>query len=272
MNAAYRYARGLLLSLGCFYLAGAAQAQISEAQAEKLMRLSGQWEQLALIAGQMRDGLVQGLATGEKAPAAEVQARIKAAATAAFTADRVQREARRTMAQSLRTSFTAEVQRWYESPTARRITQVEVEETARDQEDLTVRTQRGMAVVNAATPQRQLLLLRLVEVTRAPRVSADLVINMGVVLPIALLRFDPQAKAATEAQLRAALEEQREVLTKAFETITLAGFAITYRDLPDEALAAYGNFMAGAAGEHFTDIGERASEAAILAAITALKP
>lgn len=260
---------GLSLGLG---LTGAAQAQLSDAQAEQLMKLSGQWEQLASVATQMRDGLLQGMTAGEKPASAEVQQKVKAAAAVAFEVERIRVAARRAVAENTRVAYFPELMRWYESPVARRISQAEVEDTARAEADIKARTQRGMALVQAASPQRQQLLVRLVEVTRAPRASADIVINMGAMLPLAMMRFDPTAKQLTEAELRAGLEEQRAQLIQAFETILLAGFAIAYQGLPDEALAAYANFMASAAGDHFTDIGEKAFEAAILAAITALKP
>lgn len=264
---------GLCLSVGMSLgLAGAARAQLNEAQAEQLMKLSGQWEQLESVATQMRDGLLQGLAAGQKPASAEVQQKVKAAATAAFDVERIRKAARRAVAENTRVAYLPELTRWYESPVARRISQAEVEDTARAEADIKARTQRGMALVQAATPQRQELLVRLVEVTRAPRSSADIIINMGALLPLALMRFDPGAKQVPEAELRAALEDQRPQLMQAFETISLAGFAIAYQGLPDDALAAYASFMASAAGDHYTDIGEKAFEAAILAAISALKP
>lgn len=252
--------------------ASAAHAQLNDAQAEQLMKLSGQWEQLESVAVQMRDGLLRGMAADPKPPSAEVQSKLKSAATMAFEVERIRIAARRAVAQNTRVAYLPELMRWYESPVARRISQAEVEDTARAEADIKARTQRGMALVQAATPQRQQLLVRLVEVTRAPRSSADIIINMGALLPLALMRFDPTAKQVPEAELRAALEDQRPQLIQAFETISLAGFAIAYQGLPDEALAAYANFMASAAGDHYTDIGEKAFEAAILAAITALKP
>ena len=252
--------------------ASAAHAQLNDAQAEQLMKLSGQWEQLESVAVQMRDGLLRGMAADPKPPSAEVQSKLKGAAAVAFEVERIRIAARRAVAQNTRVAYLPELMRWYESPVARRISQAEVEDTARAEADIKARTQRGMALVQAATPQRQQLLVRLVEVTRAPRSSADIIINMGALLPLALMRFDPTAKQVPEAELRAALEDQRPQLIQAFETISLAGFAIAYQGLPDEALAAYANFMASAAGDHYTDIGEKAFEAAILAAITALKP
>lgn len=262
-------ALGLVFGLGG---AGSAHAQISDTQAEQLMKLSGQWEQLALAATQMREGLLQGLAAGPKPASAEVQQKVKQAAGPAFEADRLRGAARRAVAENTRLNQLPELMRWYESPTARSITQAEVDDTARAEADIQARTKRGMALVQAATPQRQQLLLRLVEASRAASASADIIIQMGAMLPLALVRFDPQAPPLSETELRATLQEQRPQLVQAFETISLAGFAIAYQALPDEALAAYGNFLAGAAGQHYGDVAEKSFEAAISAAIAALKP
>ena len=254
----------------------AARAQVSEATAEELMRLSGQWAQLDSTAKQMREGLVQGLEEGMgKAgtpPDAEFLQRVQRAADMAFSADRMRAVARRTLAEGLRGAYLPELLAWYRTPQAQRITQAEVEDSASPNNDIKARTQAGIALVQAAAPERQQLLQRMVEVTRAPRAFADFIINMGVVLPLTLARFDAQAKQVTEAGLRDALEAQRPQLMQAFEIIALAGFALVYQGLADEPLAAYTNFMATSAGEHYNDLSDKALEAAILGAIAAMKP
>lgn len=258
--------------LAALLLAASAHAQISDTQAEALMRLSGQWAQLESLADQMRSGLLEGLGKDTNPPSEALQAKVKAAAAQAFTVDRARQLAQRSVAENTRTEHLAELMRWYESPVARRITQAEVDDTARAESDMKARTQRGMAMVQAASPRRQQALVRLVEVTRAPRAGADLIINMGVQLPLALARLVPPQQPIVEAQLRAAAEDQRAQLTQAFEVITLAGFAIAYEGLPDEALEAYAKFLATSAGEHFNDVGVAALEAAILGSVAALTP
>lgn len=264
--------RSALLLLACT-VATLAQAQISEDQAERLMRLSGQWAQLEAMATQLQDGLVQGLAGGEKPAAPELVQRVKQAAASAFGVERMRGVARRSLAESVRANLLPELQRWYDSPVARRISQTEVESTAaKAAGDLKARTQAGMTLVQASTPERQQLLAKLVEVTRAPSMGVDFVINMWVALPVTLARFDPQAPRINETELRAAFDAQRPQLLAAFETIALASMASTYQTLPDDVLAAYAGFMATSAGEHYTDLGTRAFEAAILSGIAVLKP
>ena len=249
------------------------QAQISDGQAEKLMRLSGQWAQMAAMATQMQDGLVQSLSAGDKPAAPEFVQRVKVAAERAFSAEQMQATARRSLVESVRTTHLPELMRWYQSPLAQRISQTEVESTAaKAQGDIQQRTQAGMALVQAASPERQQLLVKLVEVTRSASMGVDIVINMGVALPLTLSRFDAASPRIDEAQLRSSFEAQRPQLLKGFEVIVLASMATTYRELPDDMLAAYAAFLSTSAGEHYTDLGTRAFEAAILAGIAALKP
>ncbi len=273
--AALRAVRAVLLGLlAC--AAMTARAQVSEEAAEQLMRLSGQWAQLESTGKQMREGLVQGLKDGMTEGGGTVDAdllqRVQRAADLAFSADNMHRVARRTLAGTLRVAYVPELLAWYRTPQAQRIAQVEVDDSATDSSDLKARTQAGMAVVQAASPARQQLLQRMVEVTRAPRSGADIVINMGVALPLTIARFNPQAKQVTEAELRDALEQQRPQLTQAFEVIALASYALIYQSVSDDALTAYASFLAGSAGEHYGDVGDKAFEAAILAAIAAMKP
>lgn len=270
-NLRRRGVRWALLGLG-LWAAGTVQAQLNDTQADQLMKLSGQWEQLESVSMQMREGLLKAIANDPKPMGAEAQNKMKAAAVAAFDVDRVRAATRRAVAENTRVAHLPELLGWYQSPVASNISRAEVADTARAEADVKARTQRGMAIVQAASPQRQQVLLRLVEVTRAPRTSADFIINLGVMMPLALMRFDPAAPQMTEAELRARLDDQRPQLIQAFEVISLAGFAITYQGLPDEALTAYAQFLASAAGEHFADIGEKAFEAALAAAFAALKP
>ena len=268
--------RWLLIGLLGMFAATAAQAQVSEETAEQLMRLSGQWAQLDSSAKQMREGLVKGLQEGMTqagTPAnPDLLQRVQRAADGAFSAERLRSVTRRTLAENLRSSYVPELLAWYRTPQAQRITQAEVDDSASANDDIKARTQAGMALVQAAPPARQQLLVRMVEVTRAPRAFADFIINMGVALPLTLARFDPQAKPVTEAELRDTLEQQRPQLTQAFEIIALAGFALVYQSVPDDLLAAYASFMASSAGEHYNDLGDKALEAAVLAAIAAIKP
>jgi hypothetical protein len=256
----------LLLLLAC---AGAAQAQVSAATAEQLLRKSGLWQQLESMGPQMRDSLDQGLkeAGDEIQPA--TRQRLMAAADTAFAAERMRASALRVVSAGTRQPYVAPLLGWFDSPAGRRIALAE-EAAAKDATEPTVQAQRGMELLNAAAPARRELMAQVVEASRAARSLTDIVINIAVAVRGAILAAEPAAKGPTAAALRAELEAQRPQLLEAFRGFAWASFAVVYQQLPDDDLRAYVQLMGTSAGEHFNDVGESAIETAMLDAIGAL--
>lgn len=251
--------------------ATAARAQLSAAQAEQLMKLSGGWAQIASMVPQMRESFDDGLSKVEKDLGPGVREKAKAEAARAFTADRLRASARKTLAEGVRANHVPELLAWYQSPGGQRITQAEeraAEEDARTDQE--TRTRAGGAVLQAATPERRQVLQRVVEVTRAGSATTDIVINLGLAVSSSIARLTGKPPAMNETQLRAEIEAQRPQMTRAFEGLALANAALIYKDLPDELVADYVKFMAGAAGDHFNDLTNRAIEAALLEAFSAI--
>jgi hypothetical protein len=249
--------------------AGVARAQISDAAAEQLMRLSGGWAQLASLAPQLKDGFEKGLNKPGTQISPDVRQKLAAAAARAFDVDRVRSTARRTLAEGVRAGHVPELLAWYQGQPAQRITRAEEEDSARAAET-EAKVQAGVAVLQGASPQRRQLLARLVEVTRAAQTTTDTVVNVAVAVQAGVGRFDTAAPQPDEKELRATLEAQRPEMLRAFEGLSLASFALVYKDIGDEDLSAYASFLAGAAGEHYTDLSHRAFEAALLGAFNAL--
>jgi len=267
-------ARGALCALWALCLLSgttAARAQISEEAAEKLLRASGQWAQLEVVGPQFRTGLEQGLkAPGTEVPD-DVRNRMIAAAEAAFQVDRLRASMRRTLSEGVRAPLLPELLAWYDSPVGRQVTATEENDT-RQRDSPEARAKAGVAVLQAATPERRQLLLRLVETSRAGQAAADTVAQMMLGVQASLARFEPARPRPPESELRAALDAQRPQMTRAMEGLTLALFAYTYRDLPDEPVAAYTAFMGSAAGDHYNDLTTRAFENALQEALAAIKP
>jgi hypothetical protein len=256
-----RAAIGALMLLA----AATARAQLSEAQAEQLMKLSGGWSQIASMVPQMRESFEDGLAKAEKDLTEAQRQKAKADATRAFTAERLRSTARKTLAEGVRATYMPELLAWYQSADGRRITQAEeraAEEDARTDQE--TRTSAGMTVLQAASAERRQVLLRVVEVTRAGPATTDVVINLGLAVASSMARITGKTPPMSESQMRAELEGQRPQMVRAFEGLALANAALVYKDLPDEMVASYVTFMAGAAGEHFNDLTNRAVEAALL--------
>lgn len=263
----HRAAFGVLMLLA----AGAARAQLSGDQAEQLMKLSGGWSQIASMVPQMRESFDEGLSKVEKELPAGVRDKAKAEAARTFTADRLRATARKTLAEGVRAGTVPELLAWYQSPNGRRVTQAEERAAEEDSRtDQETRTRAGIAVLQAATPERRQVLQRVVEVTRAGSATTDVVINLGLAVASSLSRLTGKPPAMNETQLRAELDSQRPQMVRAFEGLALANAALVYKDLPDELVTAYVGFMAGAAGDHFNDLTNRAVEAALLEAFSAI--
>lgn len=254
-------AAGLLMVL--LLAAGAARAQISEAAAERLMRLSGAWAQMGTLVPQLRGGLAQGAASPDASLAEETRKRLRAASETAFDAERLRAVARRTLAESVRAKLLPELMAWYESEPGREVTRAE-EAASASAEPGPKRIEAGVALLKQATPERRQLLARMVEVTRSAQLGTDMVFTMAMAVRTALLRIDGSAVRGNEAQMRADFDTHRGEMLRMMEAMSLANGAGTYRGLPDAVLTAYVDFMAGAAGEHFNDVMSRAVEAALL--------
>jgi hypothetical protein len=265
--------RATTATLGAIVLLAAttAHAQLSEAQAEQLMKLSGGWSQLASMVPQMRESFDEGLAKADKDISEAVRQKAKAEATRTFTAERLRATARKTLAEGVRATYVPELLTWYQSAGGRRVTQAEERAAEEDsRSDQETRTRAGVEVLQAATAERRQVLLRVVEVTRAGPATTDVVINLGLAVASSMARLTGKAAPVSETQLRAELETQRPQMVRAFEGLALANAALVYKDLPDELVSAYVTFMAGAAGDHFNDLTNRAVEAALLDAFRAI--
>lgn len=260
-------------AVGAFVLlaATAARAQLKAEQAEQLMKLSGGWSQIASMVPQMRESFDEGLAKVDKELGAGVRDKAKAEAARTFTAERLRATARKTLAEGVRASTVPELLAWYQSANGRRVTQAEeraAEEDARTDQE--TRTRAGIAALQAASAERRQVLQRVVEVTRAGSATTDVVINLGLAVSSSLARLTGKPPVMNETQLRAELESQRPQMVRAFDGLALANAALVYKDLPDELVSDYVKFMAGAAGDHFNDLTNRAVETALLEAFSAI--
>jgi hypothetical protein len=260
-----RWMRRATLALGLL-VAAAAQAQISEKEAEALMRASGMWQQLANTAPAMRAGFAQSLdAPGSTLPP-EARQKLLSAADAAFVPERMQAVARKALSERVRITHVPALQAWFATPDGQRITAAEVADSLRDGSS-EAEMKAGLAILQAAPEPRRRLIGRIAEVTRAAEIGSDMMANLIVGTALGMSRVAPAPQPFDEAKLRAQLGEQRPQLQQAVLGIVLTSYARSYQALPDEALDRYASFLASAAGEHYTDVGVGAMEAAMLDAV-----
>lgn len=261
-------------------LSGSAWAQTDARTAERLLRVSGLWDQLQSVAPQVRAGMemaAQQMAAQQGAAeiTAAESARIGRAVDAAYAAPRLRATATRVLARDMQTSHVPALVAWYGSANGIAITRLE-EAAAGDARNPDELLQAGAQRLAAMPDARRNLLQQIMVSARAVEAAALMTINTAVGVQQGLAAAQAQREGATGRagpsadELRAALEGQREQLQQGFVAVMLASLALSYEPASDGQLAAYLVFLNSAAGRHFSDVMERVLDLLFLDAATDL--
>ncbi len=250
-----RWAAALVAALAAATLAWApaARAQVEEAQAERLMRQSGLWEQIADLGPQLKRGFEQAAQQqpmGEGAP--EALRRLSSATDEAFAAVAVRVTARRELAARLDARHLPALNAWFDSAVGRRVTQLEVASSAAPS-DTERRQAEGERLLAAAGPERRALIDALGEASRNAESSASGVLNLLLALQTGLARAAGRTDLPPIDELRTQLEPRRQAMMQAMVPLMRALSAELYAPLSDADLAAYVRLLQSPAGRHLTD-------------------
>lgn len=256
---------GLVLLL--LSVATVARAEVSESAAERVMRDSGMWEQVADLGPQLRQGFEQ--AAQRPPPDADPNAadglrRLAQATDDAFGALSLRLAVRRELAARLDPQMLPAVQAWLASPQGRRITAREVAKSA-EHEDSAARQQAGERVFAASSVERRALLQSFVEHTRQAEAASNTFLNLMLALQSGVARAMGRQDVPPLQVLRQQMEAQRMQMQQEVGPLVLALAADMYAPLPDADLKAYVDFHASTAGRHFTDVALQALDAAVAA-------
>jgi hypothetical protein len=247
-------------------LAGtAAQAQIDEAAAERLMHASGLWEQLGSTAAGARAG-IEAAAKSRLTPLTddEVQ-RLLRATDAAFAAETLRVAVRRALAARVVPGHVPALDAWLAGDLGRRITALEVA-ASRPERDSERVIRAGVARLNEASEARRKLIESLVESTRAAESITNMTINIAVAVQRGMAGVRPDLPSPPVAELREAFAAQRAQMLQAYRGMSQALFADMYQGLPDGELAGYLEFLRGAPGRQFLEATMAAMEQALVEA------
>jgi hypothetical protein len=250
MSLIHTFVRTVLL---CGALVQPAWGQVEEAVAERVMRSSGLWEQMAGLGRQVRAGFEQAVGGQPKGPEQALFQRLAAAADAAFSPLAVRLVARREIAAQLDAKQVPPLLAWTESAPGRRVTALEVA-TATTTDDPQELIRAGQQLMDAASPARKRLLADLLEASRTTEFAARVTINMGLTLASSLAQITGRADAAALDQLRRNADAQRPALQAQLLPLLTALSAHTYRDLTDADLEGYLNVLKSPHGRHLTDV------------------
>lgn len=257
-------ALGLVAALALM-AAAPARAQVDEPAAERLMRLSGLWEQLGATAGGARAG-IETAVRNRLAPLNEDELeRLLRATDAAFAPDTLRAAVRKALAERVAPSHLAPMQAWLESELGRRITAIEVGASRPDRDsDRALRA--GIARLQAAPEARRRLVERLVEATKAAESITRMTINVAVAVQRGMASVKPEGPVAPVETLRGGFDGQRAQMLEAYRGMSLALFAEMYQALPDADLLRYLEFLRSEPGQHLLETTMQAMDRAFVEA------
>jgi hypothetical protein len=253
----------------CFALAGnaLAQAQVSNATAEALMRKSGVWEVLASVPLQTQQGFMESftqgsLKAGFKPSPAEL-ARVSRALDAAFAVEQLRAVGLKTFAQGLDSQHLAALTTWFDSPLGREVTRLE-ELAARDPTGSKLLIPQGATALNAMPAARRALIEEITAVTRTPEVTVELIISTTLAVAPSAASAAPGLQGASPAELRAFMEARRPAMLLEFTALSNAVNAKAYANLSTAQLSQYLVFLKSPAGSHFNDVSVKAMDDALI--------
>ena len=257
-------ALGLVAALALM-AAAPARAQVDEPAAERLMRLSGLWEQLGATAGGARAG-IETAVRNRLAPLNEDELeRLLRATDAAFAPDTLRAAVRKALAERVAPSHMAPMQAWLEGELGRRITAIEVGASRPDRDsDRALRA--GIARLQAAPEARRRLVERLVEATKAAESITRMTINVAVAVQRGMASVKPEGPVAPVETLRGSFDGQRAQMLEAYRGMSLALFAEMYQALPDADLLRYLEFLRSEPGQHLLETTMQAMDRAFVEA------
>ncbi|MCE2909903.1 MAG: DUF2059 domain-containing protein [Burkholderiaceae bacterium] len=248
---------------------GPALAQVDPGTAERLLRKSGLWAQLDGVAAQVRQGLVEAVAQGGRAPEPADAERLAAAASAAYAADRLRGVALRGVAQSLDPRQLKALLEWYDAPTGVRMTRLE-EAAAADPRDSDAVIADGQARLQAMSAERQARLEALLQASGAIDATVSMTLNTVAGVRQGLASMLPPGEGPSPEATRALLAQQLPQLRPAFEQMLRPVMAAIYAEASDAQLADYAAFLRSPAGQHLNDLLLRVMDEAFLDAATEL--
>ena len=216
------------------------------------------------MAAQVRAGL-QAAATQSATPIGQdVLQQLLRAADAIYAPEPMRGSALRMLARTTEPAHMPALMAWLDSPLGRDIVRLEEASAAETDPGATLR--EGAALLTAMPPERRAAFQEMIVLSRAPEAITTISINTALAIQEGIASVTPGAPAPSRRELRAALEAQRPQMLQAFTSFSLAMFAKLYAPLTARQLGEYLAFLRSPAGQHFTEVGVRAVEQALLEA------
>ena len=227
------------------------------------MRKSGIWAQLADVAAQVKTGMAQAAEGGKLAPE-DVQ-RLDQIADDAFAPARLREAVLQVLAHDITVAQSVDALKWYDSPAGRQITAME-EAFSANFDDMNQVMTDGNKLLAAASAKRQSLLSETVRASRTAEAMAAMQISSTVAIMQGVANALPNPGMPAAADLRKALEAQREQMVAANRGVALSMSALNYQAASDKVLAQYVKFLSSKSGAALTLSVEEALDKSLSAA------
>lgn len=249
-----------LLLAGIWLLASSASAETAEPseQSKALFRLSGLEKQIQSIEPQTVDGI----ATQASQLPPELQEVLVRIARETFATDVLTREALARLDAQIVPGKAEQALVWLRSPQGRKITSLE--EAASTGEGIRgLQSYAASLQENMPAATRVELVRRLDTATGATQLLVDTAIATTLAVVVALDATSDAPKTIDD--LKKELEPTRAQLRPVFEQTMLVSFLYTYRDLSDEKLVEYIEFLESDTGSWYNRVASQAMVGAITA-------
>lgn len=264
-----KFLKRILIPGLALLLCSGASAKPNLATAEVLMRASGLWNQLEDIAPAIRAELSSSLSRTEPAMAPVEIERICAISDDLYSGTRLRAAVQAFIAKEINKTIAGKLMAWYQSPTGRAMTLLEVEASSR-QRDPSAALEEGRDLLATLPAARQKQLSRLVDVTNIVEALTNITINTAIASSVGASSTLPQEQRRSVSEFRRKMNEQRPAMLKSIRDISLASFASAYAKASDADLNKYIEFLQTTSGKHFSDVGIRAVDLALTEAATKL--
>lgn len=245
------------------------QAQISAKDAERLLKVSGTWNQLGDLASQTKVSIRTAPNAGNLTPSA--LAELDKAVDVGFAPSLLRSTSGRVLMKGIRPAQLADALVWYDSPTGKLITSLEEAWSSRSK-DYANLVAEGNAELEQSSPQRRELMTRIIQLTYTAEATASIQISSTIGA------FEGMSAAASAAsgmvvlskadleQMRMTMEKQKPQLVNMARGVMLSLFALMYQSLSDEELGQYAGFLSSPSGTAMSKVFVDALEQSLVVA------
>jgi hypothetical protein len=252
--------RSLALLSALLFAGSASAAELPERPLDLLIERSGLATQLEQFQAAMQRGITQAQSEQRRLGEDQVQ-RLRNAISAAYAPSGLRSALRTELSRTLQPADIAAALAWLDSPTGRRLAQLEAKAaTPEAQLAIEAAARRGAARVEAA---RARMLRELVTVTRADVVGASLLIGTAIGVAEGAALFQPGDSSAALAATRREMNERRPEIEAAMREYSFTSFALVYAEASDAELGALLRFARSPAGARYHEVTAQAFESTL---------